>query len=176
MKFCCFTGQRLITDEEYDIVDAAIAVEVNNAIDHGYQHFLCAFEGEADLVFAQIVADAMQDDSTIHLYAVLPSRAHERALRKNYEARELLELCDDIYVMAEKAYPDMCVDRSRLMAEKSQRVIALYDGHEKGTTASVVRLARELNRDLFVIPYPVSVLYDHVDFHRFIHEPPQQKE
>lgn len=157
MKFCCFTGHRTIADEEVSAADTAISIEVDKAMKCGYQHFLCGFADGADLLFAEWVAQAIRRQSAIHLYAALPNRARERALRKNSKTRELLELCDEIYVATEGSHPGMYAKRNQYMVEHSQRVIALYDGGEKGGTAFTVRLAKKLHRELYVIPYPTRM-------------------
>lgn len=176
MKFCCFTGHRTIAKEELENVENAIYHEVTNAIDAGYQHFISGFAEGADLLFAEYVAYAIQKDSTIHLHAALPNRARERALRKNPETRRLLERCDTVFIATETSHRGMYAKRNTYMVERSQRVIALYDGRETGGTAFTVRLAKKLNRDLYVIPYPVRLLEDENLMPSFaIHYPPQEQ-
>ena len=159
MKSCCFTGHRTIAEDQLESVENAIFAETNIAIKSGYQHFICGFAEGSDLIFARCVACAIEKDSTIHLHAALPNRARERALMKNPENRELLELCDDIFVAAEDSHPGMYAQRNTYMVEHSQRVIALYDGRAKGGTAFTVQLAQKQNRDVYVIPYPASLQF-----------------
>lgn len=158
MKFCCFTGHRTIAEEEMENVENAIHVEVMQAIESGYQHFISGFAEGGDLIFAQHVVNAIENDSTIHLYAALPNRARERALLKNPETRDMLALCDEIYIATEGSHSGMYAQRNTYMVERSQRVIALYDGRKTGGTAFTVQLAKKLNRDLYVIPYPFRMV------------------
>lgn len=176
MKYCCFTGQRIIAEEELENVENAIYAEVISAIESGYQHFISGLAVGSDLIFAQTISQAIKEDSTIHLHAALPNRARERALMKTPETRELLALCDDIYVAAEGSHSGMYVRRNTYMVERSQRVIALYDGREIGGTAFTVRLAKKLNRDLYVIPYPFQMVEDeNLMPSCSIHYPPQKQ-
>lgn len=174
MKSCCFTGHRIIAEEEMENVANAISYEVKNTIEQGYQHFISGFAEGGDLLFAEDVAYAIKRDSTIHLHAALPNPARERALRKNSETRELLELCDTIYIATEKSHPGMYAKRNTYMVEHSQRVMALYDGRKSGGTAFTVQLAKKLKRDLYVIPYPPRMLEDENQMPCFsMHCPPQ---
>ena len=46
----------------------------------------------------------------------------------------------EIYVAAEEYHPSVYAKRNRHMVEQLERVIAVYDGREKGGTVGTIRL------------------------------------
>lgn len=64
----------------------------------------------------------------------------------------MLEACAEVIVVQEKYHPSVYSRRSRYMAERSDRVIAVYDGREKGGTVRTIRFAHMLKKELREIP------------------------
>ena len=60
----------------------------------------------------------------------------------------MIDLCAEIYVAAEEYHPSVYANRNRYMVERSDRVIAVYDGREKGGTVGTIRLAHSMEKDL----------------------------
>ena len=52
------------------------------------------------------------------------------------------------YVAAEEYHPSVYAKRNRYMVERSDRVIAVYDGREKGGTVGTIRLAHTMKKEL----------------------------
>ena len=69
--------------------------------------------------------------------------------RRTYE---MLEACADVVVMQEKYHPSVYSHRNRYMAEHSDRVIAVYDGREKGGTVRTIRFAHQMKKEFREIP------------------------
>lgn len=65
---------------------------------------------------------------------------------------EMLEACADVVVMQEKYHPSVYSHRNRYMVEHSDRVIAVYDGREKGGTVRTIRFAHQMKKVLREIP------------------------
>lgn len=53
----------------------------------------------------------------------------------------MLEACHDVVVIQEEYQPSVYSHRNRYMVEHSNRVIAVYDGREKGRTVRTIRFA-----------------------------------
>ena len=65
---------------------------------------------------------------------------------------EMLEACAGVVVMQEKCHPSVYSHRNRYMVEHSDRVIAVYDGREKGGTVRTIRFAHQMKKVLREIP------------------------
>ena len=74
-----------------------------------------------------------------------------RLKTKDKRFHELLRLCDGIKVESQTYAPSCYMERNRYMVSQSQRVIAVYDGREKGGTLFTMRYAHTLSRDVRVI-------------------------
>ena len=72
-----------------------------------------------------------------------------RAKRRTYE---MLEACRDVVVIQEEYQPSVYSHRNRYMVEHSDRVIAVYDGREKGGTVRTIRFAHQMKKELREIP------------------------
>ena len=64
----------------------------------------------------------------------------------------MIDRCAEIYVAAEEYHPSVYAKRNRYMVERSDRVIAVYDGREKGGTVGTIRLAHTMKKELREIP------------------------
>ena len=53
-----------------------------------------------------------------------------------------------IYNYYEEYRPNVYAKRNRYMVERSDRIIAVYDGREKGGTVGTIRLAHRMKKEL----------------------------
>ncbi|UOO37565.1 DUF1273 family protein [Oscillospiraceae bacterium CM] len=148
-KTCCVTGHREIAVEKIDYVKQALHHEILQAIADGYTHFISGFYEGVDLLFASIVADLMEDNPALTLEAALPYRNRMKTTDKLF--RRLLLKCKTICIHSEKYSPSCYMKCSREMVSLCQRVIAVYDGRDKGNTVFAMREAAMLERDIRVI-------------------------
>ncbi len=65
--------------------------------------------------------------------------------------RLLLAKCSVVGVHSEAYTPYCYMQRNRFIVSQSQRIIAVYDGREKGGTLFTVRYALSQNREVHVI-------------------------
>lgn len=56
--------------------------------------------------------------------------------------------CWRLVVIQEEYQPSVYSHRNRYMVEHSDRVIAVYDGREKGGTVRTVRFAHQMKKEL----------------------------
>lgn len=147
-KTCCVTGHRDIPEEQIDNVKQSLEREVDRAIRDGFTSFLSGFAEGTDLLFAEIVAERIAENPALQLRAAIPYRGRLEALKETEQTKKLLDLCTEIYVAAETYNSGVYAKRNRCMVERSERVIAVYDGREKGGTAGTIRLAHRLKREL----------------------------
>ena len=64
----------------------------------------------------------------------------------------MLEACADVVVIREEYQPSVYSHRNRYMVEHADRVIAVYDGREKGGTVKTIRYAHQFRKELREIP------------------------
>lgn len=150
-KICCVTGHRDLSEDEMELLRPRLATEVEQAVAAGFNCFLSGFAEGADLLFAEIVARMKRDNPKLRLEAAIPYRGRYARLMEQPGTRALLYACDSVAVLREAFTPDAFMARNRYMVERSERVIAVYDGRARGGTAATVRMARELKRELRMI-------------------------
>ena len=147
-KTCCVTGHRDIPAEQIGHIIKSLEQEVDRAISDGFTCFISGFADGADLLFAEIVAERIAKDSALRLIAAIPYQKRLDTLKKSERTKALIDLCAEIYVAAEEYHPNVYAKRSRYIVERSDRVIAVYDGREKGGTVGTIRLAHMMKKEL----------------------------
>lgn len=150
-KTCCVTGHREIPAEKIEFVKEALRKEVAAAIADGYTRFLSGFAAGVDLMFAAAVVDAKKKhkDKELILEAAIPYAGRLKSRDKMFRA--LMDACDGVKVISDRYVPSCYMNRNRYMVAQSQRVIAVYDGREKGGTLFTMRAAHVNEREVRVI-------------------------
>lgn len=148
-KVCCVTGHRDIPAERMAYVEQQLRREVLEAIEAGYTRFISGFAEGTDLMFAAIVAEHKKLHPELFLEAAIPYAGRLKTRNKQFHA--LLQDCDGIKVMCREYTPSCFMQRNRYMARESQRVIAVYDGRDRGGTLFTLRYAHTLGREIRVI-------------------------
>ena len=161
-RTCCVTGHRDMPQEEINRVKAALRQEIEKAIADGFTCFMSGFAEGVDQYFADIVLEMRKSNSTLELVAVIPYQKRLDSLREKKWTYEMLEECADVVVIREEYQPSVYSHRNRYMVEHSDRVIAVYDGREKGGTAGTIRFTHVLKKELREIPVGVIVVPDHL--------------
>lgn len=149
VKSCCVTGHREYSAEKVPYIKAALQNEIIAAINDGYRNFISGFAPGVDMLFAQLVASLMDEYPRIILEAALPYPTWMN--KRHQEDKDLLCKCKAIGVHSPKYGPNCFLIRNRFMVNTCERVIAVYDGRDKGGTVSTMRYASALERDLRVI-------------------------
>lgn len=148
-KTCCVTGHRNISNEQRIYIEKEMRREVREAIEDGFTHFISGFANGVDLIFADIVVEEKKQHPNILLEAAIPYAGRLNKLDTHFQ--ELIQACDDVRVECEKYAPYSFDRRNRYMVDKSQRVIAVFDGRSKGGTVLTMRYARKLEREIHEI-------------------------
>jgi uncharacterized phage-like protein YoqJ len=121
--------------------------EVETAVADGYTRFITGFAEGADMLFAEVVAELKTRTDGLILEAAIPYRGRLERLSGN----SLLLACDTVVVVSEAYYGGCFAKRNAYMVEQSERIIAVYDGRERGGTYRTMELVRKQNKDLRVI-------------------------
>ena len=151
-KTCCVTGHRDIPADETAYVKVALRQEIGKAVNDGFTIFISGFADGVDQYFAEAVLELRDKNPGLKLITVLPYRKRVDSLRQNEHTNALLDACAEVIVIQEEYKPNVYAKRSRYMAEHSERVIAVYDGREKGGTVKAIRFAHQFRKELREIP------------------------
>lgn len=147
-KTCCVTGHRDIPAEQVGHIKKSLEQEVDRAISDGFICFISGFADGVDLLFAGVVAERIAKNPAIKLIVAIPYRRRLDTLQKSERTKALIDLCAEIYIAADDYRPSVYAKRNRYMVERSDRVIAVYDGREKGGTVGTIRLAHTMKKEL----------------------------
>ena len=148
-KTCCITGHRNIPEDQLGYVKDEIQKEILQAVEDGYTHFISGFAGGADLMFAVIVAELKKENRSLTLEAAIP---HENRLKsKDQTFQDLLSVCDKVTVVCQRYHPGCFFTRNRYLVDNSSRILAVYDGREKGGTFYTIGYAQKHNKEMHEI-------------------------
>ena len=140
------TGHRDIPEARIAYVEQELRREVEEAIAEGYTRFISGFAEGVDLMFAAIVVEQMEHRPELFLEAAIPYAG--RLKTKNQQFQKLLRACKGVKVVCREYAPSCFLQRNRYMAGESQRVIAVYDGRERGGTLFTMRYAHSIGREV----------------------------
>ena len=144
-----FSGHRDIPDDQIAYVKEELRKEIHLAIQDGYTHFISGSAGSSDLYAASIVVELREENSDITLEAAIPHR--ERLETKKEDFQRLIKLCDKIHVCSEFFHKKSYFERNMYMANKSKRLIAVYDGRNGGGTSFTILYAQTIERESHII-------------------------
>ncbi len=161
-KICCVTGHRNIPQKEINHIKAELRHEVGKAVKDGFTRFMSGFADGVDQYFAEIVLELKKENSALELVAVIPYRKRLDNLMEKEWTCEMLEDCADVVIIREEYQPSVYSHRNRYMVECSDRVIAVYDGREKGGTAGTIRFTHMLKKELREISVGRIILPNHL--------------
>ena len=161
-KTCCVTGHRDLPQKEINRVKTALRKEIEKAVADGFTCFMSGFAEGVDQYFAEIVLEMRKSNPALELVAVIPYQKRLDNLRQKKWTYAMLEACADVVVIREEYQPSVYSHRNRYMVEYSDRVIAVYDGREKGGTAGTIRFTHTLKKELREIPVGEIIMPDYL--------------
>ncbi len=129
---------------------------IEEQIDDGCRIFYCGMAQGVDTMAAQIVLGLREDrpELALKLIAVCPHR--DQAARWSAKDRGLhavlLGLADEAVILSETYTPGCYHRRNRYMVDRSDAVIAGFDGITGGGTSSTVAYARRKGRRIILVP------------------------
>lgn len=145
-KACCVTGHRDIPAEKVEYVKTKLREEIETAIADGFTTFITGMAEGVDLLFAELVIEQKALHPELFLEAAIPYQ--NRLKTKDPLFRKCFEDCNGVHVQQEAYSSDCFLNRNRYMVSLSSRVIAVYDGREKGGTLFTMRYAHTLEREV----------------------------
>ncbi len=148
-KTCCFTGHRDLTEEQEIKIAQDLAWQVDELINRGYTHFISGMEDGSDIIAAQIVGYFRRINKDLILEAAISdeSRFHS----KNEAFRYAMILCNKITVIQKQYDPGCFQKRNKYMVDKSDVVIAIWNGRTSGGTYNTIKYAQSLGKEIIQI-------------------------
>jgi uncharacterized phage-like protein YoqJ len=129
-----------------EFVRKKLKEEIEKAIEDGFTTFITGMADGVDLLFVELVIEQKERHPHLFLEAAIPYR--NRLYAKEPILRRCLEGCNGIHVQQDKYSSDCFMNRNRHRVALSSRVIAVYDGREKGGTLFTMRYAHIMEREI----------------------------
>ena len=169
-KVCAFTGHRPQkfpwrkdeTSPACAALKEALNTQILRLVEAGFTDFLSGMALGVDQWAAASVLELRENNPVIKLHCILPCKAQAdgwTALERDAYRTTLNEADSVVYVNREKIRDCMLV-RNRFMIEHASLVLAVYNGEKRGGTASTVRYARKLGRDVWIL-HPTTLRITH---------------
>lgn len=151
-KVCGVTGHREIPAEYMEQTEQGLRGEIEKAITDGYTYFISGFADGADQLFAEIVLEKTKENPALRLKAAIPYRNRYKRLMEGERTRAMLDACAKVEVVSEEWASNVYMKRNRYMVGQADRVIAVYDGREKGGTVSTIRMVHAQRKEMREVP------------------------
>lgn len=160
-KFCCCTGHRpqgfpfkygIDKQKQYAYLQA-LAKKIELAIiDYGILNFISGMAVGADLDFAEIVL-TLREKYPITLECAIPCQNQTLKWSDKDKLRydDILKRADKINLISKRYSPECMLKRNRYMVNKSELVIAVFNGIERGGTWYTINYAKKNNKKIEII-------------------------
>ncbi len=130
-----------------------LQLEIEIAIQNGYNTFLCGMALGFDMICAETVLDLKEKHHDIKIIGALPCRTQDikwqESDRERY--RKLLDRLDNIRCIYNEYIGAECMlERNRYMVDSSSLMIALFNGLPGGTK-STIDYARKRGLEVVII-------------------------
>ena len=151
LKSAAFTGHRFVPYAHRGIIKHRLNLGIRNAYRLGVRNFYCGMAVGFDMMAAECVLGLKAELEDITLIAVVPFRGQEARFGASDKLHyhQLLGKADKVVVLSEKYFKGCLLRRNDFMLENSSRLIAYYNGDEKGGTFYTCRRAEGRGLPIF---------------------------
>lgn len=126
--------------------------QIENLIESGYTYFISGGAIGVDMDFAEAVLQAKKQHKDIVLEIAVPCRNQDMKWSRDDKKRyaEILNSADIVIVLS-KSYTLFCMQkRNEYMVNKSDLVLALWNGEENGGTWNTINYAKRKGKQLLI--------------------------
>lgn len=144
-KTCFFTGHRIISNLEIDLVKSQLNEELLNAVNRGFTHFITGGAVGFDTLAAEKILSMREDYDIIRLILYLPCTDQSDSWHSSDKERfdRILAMADEVYYVSREPYKKGCMKKRNLaMVEASDLCIAYLKNQSTGTSQTV-KMARD---------------------------------
>ena len=139
----CFSGHRNIPFAWRSDLKQRLKSEITKAYADGFRCFYCGMAMGFDLLAAEAALSLQSELRDLQVIAVVPFRGQSDRWSKEAQAKydAILRIVDDVVVLSERYFNGCLLKRNDYMVNHSSRLIAYYDGLNKGGTFYTVKKA-----------------------------------
>ena len=137
---CCFTGHR---PDKMELGEKEIKSLLENAIDNaiadGYVTFITGMAMGTDIWAAEIVLERKKTNSDLHLICALPHPNFEsrRSMEEKMRFNKIIKNADIVKEINDHYFAKCYQVRNEWMVDRSNLVIAVFNGRKSGTKNTV---------------------------------------
>ena len=159
MKSCCVTGNRPQTFPwkygkglKHKKYLADMARQIEELIENGFTYFISGGALGVDQDFAEAVLCAKQVHTGIELEIAVPCRTQAARWSEAEQRRYLsiLEHADRVEILSEQYTRYCMLKRNEYMVDKSDLVLAYWNGEERGGTWYTMNYAKRKKKELLI--------------------------
>ncbi len=158
---CCCTGHRPkgfpykygIDKQKHQAYLNALEQKIEFAVtEYGITNFISGMALGTDMDFAEIVLK-LRNKYPITLECAIPCQNQTLKWSEADKLRynSLLARADSVNLISERYTPECMLKRNRYMVDKSELVIAVFNGKEKGGTWYTINYAKSKNKTIELI-------------------------
>ena len=158
-KVCAFTGHRPskypylcdTASDEYGRLREELSRHIDAAVNEGYTHFICGGALGADTLVAELILEKRENDLRLTLEIAVPCDGQDKYWKSRDKQiyRDILSRADTVTCLSDVYTPFCMQNRNQYMTERSQKLIAVYDGSRGGTYMTVLlALSRGIEVDI----------------------------
>ena len=146
MKGCCFTGHRPEKcsfrydgrSGEFVVLADELEKQIIAALNGGFDTFYCGGAKGFDLLAAEMLA-SLREKYKFKLVLVIPFEGQEKGFSTEWKRRYkyALDAADERICLSDEYYRGCYNARNRYMVDRSELVIAHYDGSAGGTRDTI---------------------------------------
>jgi uncharacterized phage-like protein YoqJ len=142
-EICCFTGHRILSREEWGVINSTLEGGIRELYRTGYRYFISGAARGFDTYAAATVIALKKELPEISLWLAVPYNGHTKLWNKEEIERfdRVRMFCDREEILASKYYAGCYDMRNRWMVDKASACIACYNGENRGGTAKTVSYA-----------------------------------
>ena len=129
-----------------------MARQIDELIGLGYLHFISGGALGVDQDFAEAVLQAKKIYAPITLEIAVPCRAQAKRWTVPEQLRycSILDRADKVTILSEQYSSTCMLKRNEYMVDKSDLVLAYWNGEESGGTWYTVNYAKQKHKDLII--------------------------
>ena len=156
---CCCTGHRpqkfpwkYGEGKAHKKYLAEITRQIENLIESGYTYFISGGAIGVDMDFAEAVLQAKKQHKDIVLEIAVPCRNQDLKWSKDDKKRyeKILNSADIVNVLSDR-YTSFCMQkRNEYMVNKSDLVLAFWNGVESGGTWNTISYAKSKGKQILI--------------------------
>ena len=124
-------------------------------INNGFDTFVCGMALGSDMYFAEAVLLAKNNYPDIKLVAEIPfaNQANKWLMESKYRYDRIRHQCDEWNVLSETYDPNVFFARNREIVDRSDELLAVWDGNEEGGTSQTIGLANDKGIPIIPLNY-----------------------